>query len=180
MMDVSYTHCCQKDEINWNWMFCSEPCHTTVDWYPVLNRQNRKLLSESIFLVEIVFSTSNTKKKKKKDDDPEDSMQQWKWLTDIHSHSKKHCGNEDRARYGISMTWWELIIYCWQHSAPVLWQQFCFNDQQITAALIKLSHSHTNIKKASNCSFMYNMYNIPNPYTFQQGFAIFRGWTIKW
>jgi len=19
MMDVSYTHCCQKDEINWNW-----------------------------------------------------------------------------------------------------------------------------------------------------------------
>jgi len=38
-----------------------------------------------------------------KNDDPEDSMQQCEWLTDIHNHSKKHCGNEDRACYGISM-----------------------------------------------------------------------------
>jgi len=107
-------------------MFCSEPCHTIVNWYPVFNRQSRKLLSESmIFLVGIVFSTCS----REKNDDLEDSMQQCKLHIDIHNHSKKQCENEDR--YRISMTWWELIINCWQYNAPVLWQQFCFTDQQI-------------------------------------------------
>jgi hypothetical protein len=124
----SISRCLLHVFLVFNTMFCSEPCNATVNWYPVLNRQNRKLFSEStIFLVGIVFSTRSTKKK----DDLEESMQQCKLLIDIHNHSKKHCGNEDRACYRISMTWWELIINCWQYSTPVLWQQFCFTDQQI-------------------------------------------------